>query len=274
MERFVDVPGGRILAAEEGSGPPIVLIHAAIVDLRSWDELAPMLAAAGYRVIRYDMRGFGRTVTEDVEFNPRSDLLAVIDAFGVGRAAMVGNSLGGSVALETAIESPDRVVAVVTLGSGPAGFEAGLTPVERDLFEEGDRLQSARPQDADALADLLVRVWVDGPGQPADRVPAAIRESVLEAARRQFLPGYVAGRRQRLSPPANDRLADLGCPTLAVVGALDLTELVAAAGRLEEAAVDARAVVWPDVAHMVAMEQPRRLASLVTEFLAPLGPWS
>jgi pimeloyl-ACP methyl ester carboxylesterase len=172
-----------------------------------------------------------------------------------------------------AIESPDRVVAVVPVGAGPGGFEGGSTPLERALFDEGDRVESADPRDPDAIADLLVRVWVDGPGQPANRVPSEIRETVRRLARPLYEPGHVAGRGIPMIPPANDRLSDLRCPVLAVAGALDLSLFAEALKRLETAAPNARTVMWPDVAHMIGMEQPERLAALVIDFLAPLRPW-
>ncbi len=105
-ERFVDVAGCRLFTVDEGDGPPIVLLHAGVADLRSWDALAPLLVAAGYRVVRYDARGFGRSPTEDVEFSHRADLLAVMDALGIGRTVLVGNSRGGVLAFDTAIETP------------------------------------------------------------------------------------------------------------------------------------------------------------------------
>ncbi len=274
MDSFVEVPGGRIFTVAEGDGRPLVLIHAAIVDLHAWDAMVPPLIAGGFRVIRYDMRGFGRTETDDVAYNPRTDLVAVLDAHGVKRAAVVGNSMGGQTALEAAIEYPDRFAAVVTLGSSPGGFEGGATPLERQLFGRAGALEAASPKDPDALADVMVQVWVDGPGQSPARLPAPMRETVRALARRQFLPGYVAGTRIGLEPAANGRLGELRCPVLAVAGELDISHEVKAAQRVAEAAPNARAVIWPDVAHLIGMEQPERLAALVTEFLAPLEPWS
>jgi pimeloyl-ACP methyl ester carboxylesterase len=163
---------------------------------------------------------------------------------------------------------------VVTLGSSPGGFEGGLTPEEMELFRQGGKLESATPKDPDAIADLLVRLWVDGPGQPPTRVPAAIREAVWEQARKEYLPGYVSGKAKGLEPLANDRLADLRCPTLAVAGALDISHEVKAARRVAEAAPNARAVIWQDVAHLIGMEQPERLTALISEFLEPLKPWA
>src|SRR4051812_21542993 len=126
--RSIDVPGGSLHVVDDGAGPPILLLHAGVADLRAWNDVVPPLAAAGYRVIRYDARGYGRSTTEDIPFSPRADLLAVLDASGVGRAALVGNSRGGGLAYDTAIESPDRVVAVVGVAGGIGGVGGGGGP--------------------------------------------------------------------------------------------------------------------------------------------------
>ena len=273
MERFIEVPGGRLFAVGEGAGPPIVLMHAAIVDQRAWDAMVPGLVAAGFRVVRYDYRAFGRSTTDDVDFSNRTDLLAVLDEFGIGRAVLVGNSRGGQIAIDTAIEFPDRVVAIVGVGAGLGGFEGELTPEEQAIFEQGERLESAAEPDVEAIVNLDVRVWVDGPGQALDRVDSAIREAVRAMDRPLYAPGRVRGRPIMLDPVANDRLSELRCPVLAVAGALDISDVVQAAHRLEAAAPNARATVWSDVAHMIGMEAPDRLNSLIVDFLAPLRPW-
>ncbi|MEO8437744.1 MAG: alpha/beta fold hydrolase, partial [Chloroflexota bacterium] len=104
----IDVPGGDLFVVDEGSGPPIALLHAGVADLRAWDDVVPPLVAAGYCVVRYDSRGFGESTAEDVDFSRRADLIAVLDALGIDRAALVGNSMGGSTAFDTAIEFPER----------------------------------------------------------------------------------------------------------------------------------------------------------------------
>lgn len=273
MERFIEVPGGRVFAVSEGVGPPIVLVHAAIADLRAWDAMVPGLVFAGFNVVRYDYRAFGRTTTDNVDFSNRADLLAVLDAFGIGRAALVGNSRGGQIALDTAIEFPERVVAVVGVGAGLGGFAGKLTPDELAIFARAEEVLSASEPDLDAIADQAVRLWVDGPGQPPGRVDPSIREAIRRMCRPLSERGRVRGRPIALDPPANDRLVELRCPVLAVAGALDISSMVQAAHRLEAAAPNARAVVWPDVAHMIGMEAPDRLNALILDFLAPLRPW-
>jgi 3-oxoadipate enol-lactonase len=272
VETFVDVPGGRLFVVADGEGPPIVLVHSAIVDLRSWDAMVPFLAGAGYRVIRYDTRGFGRSTTDDVEFSNRADLLAVLDARDIQRCALVGNSRGAMIALDTILEAPERFVGFVWVGGGIGGFEGGEpTADELELFEAYDVAEGKN--DVDAMADLDVRIWVDGVGQPPDRVPAEIREAVRDMDRPLVTPGRVMGRPIPLEPAANERLGEIRLPTLIVAGALDTSGTLAAARRLAEGTGRARNVTLRNVAHLVGMEAPERLAELVVQLLSGLPRW-
>jgi 3-oxoadipate enol-lactonase len=274
MVEMVDVPGGRLNMVDEGHGQPVVLLHAGIADLRSWDSLVPLLVEAGYRAIRYDGRGFGATETSDSEFSNRADLVAVLEACGVRQAALVGNSRGGHIAIDTAIEYPDRVVAVVGVGAGLGGFDGGATPDEQPFFEEMERLEAADPPDAAALAELAVRIWVDGPGQATTRVVEPIRADIRQMVEQSYAPGHLDGKPIVLEPPAAARLGDLRCPVLAVAGALDTSAIVATARYLEASSPNARALIMPGVAHMIGMEAPDELATLIVGFLRPLGHWS
>ncbi len=283
-ETFVPVPAGRLFVVDEGDpgAPAIQLLHAGIADLRSWDAVAPRLVEGGYRVIRHDTRGFGRSETDDVDFSERADTVAVLDACGVRQAALVGNSMGGANAFDTAIEYPERVVAVVGVGSGLRGFDVGSPPDEEAAFVELEAAEEAvdaapaaeRAGHLEHLLDLETRFWLDGRGQPVDRVPAAIRDALTDMNRLHQAAGRKHGRRIPLQPVAAERLADLRCPVLAVAGLLDATDVEATATYLEANAPNARAVRWPDVAHMIGMEAPERLADLIIDFLAPLPRWS
>lgn len=272
LDTTIDVPGARLRVIADGDGPPILLVHSAIVDMRSWDAMVRPLVDAGYRVIRYDTRGYGSSTAEDVEFSNRADVLAVLDAVGARQAAIVGNSRGAMIALDTLLESPDRFVAFVWVGGGIGGYDGGDTPAEAALFDEGDALEAAG--DGDGMADLDIRAWVDGVGQSPTRVPVALREAVREMDRPLVEPGRVFGKPMPLAPPANERLGEIAVPTLVVVGALDTSGTRASAARLADAVPGARLVTIPDVAHLIGMEVPGRLAELIVEHLAPLPRWS
>ena len=270
-ERYVDVPGARLAIHDFGEGPPIVLLHANIVDAWAWEPLTPFLLEAGYRVVAFDRRGFGGSTTEDVEFSHRADTVSVLDALGLEQAALVGNSVGGQVALDTAIEFAARVVALVTIGSIVPDWWPGMSAEEAAIENELEAIEQAG--DPDAMAEADVRAWVDGPGQPPDRVPEDIRELVREMDRAINEPGRVTGRSIPLRPPASEQLDRLTMPVLAIAGELDFSYAAASAEYLAANAPDARAEIMPGVAHMIGLEAPAELGALIIDLLAPLPRW-
>ena len=181
FEGFVPVAGGRLWAQAAGEGTGVVLAHAGIADARMWDPQWAALAAR-HRVVRYDLRGFGRADAEATTFSNRADLVAVMDAAGLDRAVLVGCSRAGSIVVDTALEFPDRVSGLVWVCGGLGGVAIDATPEEQAVFAREEALEAAK--DWAALADLEVEIWVDGLGQPAGRAPAAVRDLVRRMASR------------------------------------------------------------------------------------------
>jgi pimeloyl-ACP methyl ester carboxylesterase len=274
MERIrIERPGARLVAEDEGEGPPILLVHSAIVNRRSWDPVVPLLVEAGYRAIRYDMRGFGESTAEDVEFSAHEDLLAVLDHFGVKRAAIVGNSMGAIFSMEGVIAAPERFVAYIWVGGGIGGWDKEPSdPAEEALFKAESDAEEAG--DMDLAAELDTQIWVDGIGQPVGRVRAEVRDAIKAMDRQLLEPGRVFGKRVRPDPPAVEGLGSIALPTLVVIGDLDTIGTRAAAAKVAEDVPGARIVRLPDVAHIIGMEAPDQLATLIVEHLAPLPRWS
>jgi 3-oxoadipate enol-lactonase len=157
---FLQVDGGRIYYEVDGDGHPLLLIHGGLGSLRMWDGQVPAFAER-YQVIRYDTRGFGRTETEDVEFANREDAGAVLDHLGAASAHVVGQSRGGMIAIDLAIEHPERVDSLVSVAGGIGGYEAQPPAVgDPPPWEEMDRLWESK--DWRSMAELETRVWVDG----------------------------------------------------------------------------------------------------------------
>jgi len=269
---WIDVPGARLAAEDTGEGPVILLVHSAIVNRRSWDGVVPRLVEARYRVIRYDMRGFGESTAEDVEFAAHEDLLAVLDHFRVDRAAIAGNSMGAVFSIDALLAAPERFVAFAWIGGGVGGWDKEPSSPEEDaLFQAESDAEDAG--DPDLAAELDTQIWVDGIGQPATRVDPAVRAAIKAMDRELLEPGRVFGTRQRPDPPAVDRLGTISVPTLVVIGDLDTVGTRTAADMVAEGVPGARIVHLPDVAHIVGMEAPDRLAALIVEHLAPLPRW-
>jgi pimeloyl-ACP methyl ester carboxylesterase len=266
---FVEVEGGRIYYEVEGDGPPVLLIHGGLGTLRMWDEQVPRFAER-HRVIRYDTRGLGRTETDEVEFANRDDAIAVLDHLGVASAAVVGQSRGAMIALDLALDRPDRVDALVSVAGGIGGYQPALAEgTSEPPWDELERLWEKK--EWPALAELETQVWVDGWGQPPDRVDPEVRRRVLDWIVAGYEAGNAEGRPVPMAPPAVERLDELRVPTLVLVGTADEPGAVVA-GRKLGSAPNAQLVEFENVAHMIQLEQPDRFAEVVLEFLASARP--
>jgi len=266
---FVDFNHGRIYYEADGEGPALTLIHAGVANLRQWDEQVPAFAER-FRVIRYDTRTFGRTTSENVEISNRADLAAVLDHLGVTQTAVLGLSRGGSIAVDFTLDYPDRVTALIAVSAGLGGFQSPPTPDEQALWDEYDRRYEGG--DWDWIVDTETAFWVDGPRQPANRVPAAIRDRVHD----WIAQGYRDHAKeeptsQPLEPPAANRLAQIRVPTLVMVGDLDEGGTIEACRKLARDIPGARFELFEGVAHMVNLEQPERFTRLVLDFMTDAG---
>jgi pimeloyl-ACP methyl ester carboxylesterase len=265
-EGFVDVEGARLYYESQGEGRALVLIHAGVADHRMWDEQVRAFAGRR-RVVRYDLRGCGRSQTQDVTFSHRGDLRAIMQHLAVDRAALCGVSVGGQIAIDFTLDFPEMVDALIPVASGVSGYRHGerARPLEAEMSAQMDEAWEAH--DFEHLVDLEVRMWVDGPGQPPDRVDGRIRERVRQMERESLAANPIEGKPQPLDPPAVGRLGEIRAPTLVVVGDLDTSGVLAAADLLVRGIPGARRVVFPGTAHMLTMEKPDEFNRLLLEFL-------
>ena len=136
------------------------------------------------------------------------------------------------------------------------------------MFEEMEAAWEAK--EWERLVDMEVQVWVDGPGQPAGRAPAAVREKVRAMCLNNYRSQTVEPTPRPLDPPAYGRLGEITAPTLVLIGDLDEPACVRIADRLAQGIPGARKVLFPGVAHMIPMEAPEIFNRVVLEFLDPL----
>jgi pimeloyl-ACP methyl ester carboxylesterase len=117
---FAEVNGTRLYYESAGEGPAVVLVHGGLVDSRLWDaQVGPL--SKRLRVVRYDLRGFGRSADAHAPFSHLEDLRALLDFLKIERASLVGLSLGGIIAADFALEHPERVDRLVLVGPGLRG---------------------------------------------------------------------------------------------------------------------------------------------------------
>jgi 3-oxoadipate enol-lactonase len=253
-----------IYAEVAGGGPELVLVHEGICDSRMWDvQWEPW--SRSFRLLRMDLRGFGRTPFEPGAFAHARDVIEVIEQHGFGPTALLGVSLGGRVALEVALARPELVSALVLVAPGMPGhkWSEGLRAQwaeEEKAFEAGD---------LDGAVEASLRTWVDGPRRNPEDVDPVVRALVGEMQRRAYeLQSAVDEDEEELFvEDVAQRLGDVRAPTLVIVGEEDQPDMHAIAKRLAAEIPGARLETIADTAHVPSMERPREFDELVLPFL-------
>jgi len=257
----LEVPGGRLYYEVDGTGPAVLLLHAGVANLRMWDAQVEAWRDR-FTVIRYDQRGFGRTITDDVEFSNRDDIRRLLDSLGVERASLVGNSRGGSIAIDFTLEQPERVGALVVVGTGLGGYQGPDDGIDWDSMEG-----LYQQKDWEGLVEGEVRIWTDGIGQPTTRVDPEVRAKMTEWGLENYRAEQPAEKAQPLAPPAAGRLAEIKVPTLVVWGTLDSPSVIGASEKIAAEVVGAQKHLFEGVAHMVSLERPAEFNQMVGAFL-------
>jgi 3-oxoadipate enol-lactonase len=238
-----------------GAGPPLLLLHAADLDGRAYAPLAERLEDR-FTLVIPDQRGHGRTPLGSEPYAPAEDTLALLDELGIERAAVVGNSFGGRVALQLTTSAPDRVAALVLLASALPGHEPG--PELKLAWEEETALWEAG--DMDGVVAHNVRTWVREPA-----VADVVADMIRTAIERQ------SGGDEELERQLPVELGTIPVPVLAVTGGRDLPDFARNADRIAAEVPRAERAEVPDAGHLIALERPDATAALVADFLDRAG---
>lgn len=265
---FVNIDKAQLYYETAGRGVPLVMIHAGVADSRQWNNESTFFGRS-HQVIRYDLRGYGKSEPVDGEFNHIDDLVAVLDALGLKEpAVLMGCSMGGGLAMDFALTHPSRVRALIMVGSGPSGLELDVpTPAK---FAEAEKAFEAG--DLDLVCEIETQIWFDGTGRAPEQVNQAMRKLAYEMNRQALAheAKQLGKRLPNTQIPAFDRLSDLKIPVLIIVGAHDTPYILAAADYMVERIPSAQKVIIEDAAHLPNMDQPEEFQAIVTNFLESL----
>jgi len=267
----LSVPGAELYYESDGpaSAPALLLIHAGCANLRMWDAQVPTLSR-DHLVIRFDTRCFGESSTDNVEFRDRQDARDILDHLGVEHATLIGASRGGRIALDTALETPERVAGIVTIGSGPGGFpDLELTDEEDAAFDALDDAYEA--SDWTTLARLETELWSFGVGRDRSALDPAFVETAYALNRVNASHAHEQPVSIPLDPPAYDRVVDLDVPVLATVGEFDISTALAQQAYLVDSVPSAEGYIFSDTAHLPSVEHADEFTEVLTAWLARHG---
>lgn len=246
-----------------GSGRPLVLLHAGIADRRMWDPQRSALCDQ-YRVIRYDMRGFGNTRLSSGPFAHHRDLVALLDELKAEQATLVGASMGGAVALNAALARPERVEALVLVDAAIHGYNDWSEEFRAFGRAEDDALDRG---DLDAAVELNVRMWLDRPGRSPVSAEAVSLVRTMQRRAFELQLAEPRAEEETLEPMADERLHEVNVPTLVVTGEDDAPDFQKIAERLAHAIPHTRTGVIQGAAHLPSLEQPDAFNRMLVDFL-------
>jgi 3-oxoadipate enol-lactonase len=256
MQRQVCNLGDGYLAFEtRGEGIPLVFIHGFSFDMRTWDAQVDVLSRY-FQVVRYDLRGFGRSSMPTGPYSHVQDLRDLIAFLSLSAPVLIGLSLGANIALSCALDHSHAVQGLVLASSGLPGFTWSET----------------RPPDAAAAVaksqgvELARQFWLNHP------LFAAARRSPTAFARvRSMIEEYSGWHWCNVNPVAQaaviDRLSECVTPTLVMSGDLDVQGYRQIAAKLSHDIPGATLLAFPDAGHVINEEDPAGFSTAVLEFV-------
>lgn len=246
----------RYLEQGRASGEPLIFLHGYTDSHHSFDLSQPLLPR-GYRAFTLDQRGHGDSQRPECCYTQQdfaADVVAFMDALGIPRATLVGHSMGSFIAQQVALDFPDRVHALVLIGSAPTGGNEAVRGLDETVRTLEDPIDSAfvREFQAGTVSMPVPASYLDTLVSESLKVPARVWKAALA--------GLIA-------EDHTARLGSISAPTLVVGGEKDAIFSTAEQQALAAAIPGARLVLYPQAGHAPHAEEPQRFVKELTDFL-------
>jgi pimeloyl-ACP methyl ester carboxylesterase len=254
----ISTPTVDLNVEQRGTQSRAVFVHGMGDDLHTWDCLWQSFDDE-FSAVRYDLRGFGNShCREKVSFKHADDLLAVLDTLAIDRCDLIGVSMGGGIAINFALDHPDRVKNLVVISPQLVAWEWS-----------DEWLQLWRPIEQAARAgkmDEAKRLWWQHPLFATARDSAASHElyqSILRYSGEQWTSNH-----HELMLPDVERLHLLATRTLLLTGGRDLDDFRLMADLIEASATNLQRIDDPMRGHLLHLEDPERCARNIGAFFS------
>ena len=260
-ERVPGVPG--IAFDTAGVGPAVVFLHGIGGNRTNWHDQLPAFAGRGFCAISWDARGYGLSDDYDgpLDFADFShDLARLLDHLGVGRAHLVGLSMGGRILQDFYPRYPDRVATLVLCATFP-GFDEALTPEKRAEFVRLRKAPLVAGKEPKDIAPVVAKTLI-GP-----RATDAHFQRLVDSMTMLHKESYIKTVEASTLYDRSASLPDIAVPVLLVFGGADTLAVPAVGERMAAELPDARLIVMPDAGHLVNIELPAEFNESVLAFL-------
>jgi len=257
---FAEVNGTRLYYEVMGEGNNIVLIHAGKLDRRMWDDQFNQFAKH-YKVIRYDVRGYGKSEIPQKPYSDVEDLYSLLNFLNVRKTCLIGSSMGGKIAIDFTLVHPEMVSALIPVSSDLSGWNWNWSD---EIVQKYQKILETARDEGESKA---VEMWLKFPLSPVIEDPAIAAKvrKIVEENSHVFLLNPLI--RRELKPPAMQRLSEIHVPTLITRGEKDIQNFIDIADTLEKNIVGAKKVIMPGCGHCVNLEKPKEFNRIVLDFL-------
>jgi 3-oxoadipate enol-lactonase/4-carboxymuconolactone decarboxylase len=255
---FTTCDGVRLYWKLDGADdrPPLVLLNSIGTDMDLWDRAIPHLLPA-FRLLRIDTRGHGASDAPDGDYGLAllaADVAAIMTDAGIERAAVAGVSLGGMVAMQLALDHPQRVSALALI----------CTSAAMDSPAWNQRIETVRAQGTAAIADMAIGRFLSAPFVAQHpEIAAGMKRAVAAQSDAGYAGAGAAIRDMALA----DRIAAIAVPTLVVTGAADVSTPYAGHGEALVSAIRGATHIAVAGAHLPPVEDPATLAATLLRIL-------
>jgi 2-hydroxy-6-oxonona-2,4-dienedioate hydrolase len=265
---YAEIKDVRLYYEMDGEGSDLVFVHAGCADHRMWDEQFAAFARH-YRVLRYDMRGYGKSTEIKNSFSNRDDLYDLLEILGIRQAHFIACSMGSFAVTDFALDHPEKIKSLVLVSPALSGYQYEGSPPQPVL----EMIDARKTGNLEHAAELQAQIWADGPKRNLDRVNMKVHKLVYQMSLDSLILQADIIREtaflieEPLNPPAIERLEQINASTLVIVGDLDDDSEMAIAKVLTTRISNARNVVIRGTAHLPNMEKPEEFNQIVLEFL-------
>lgn len=257
---MLQLKDGALYYETMGEGVPVVFLHGGFGDRRMWnDQFAEF--AKYYSVVRYDQRGFGKSQKPTAAYSPVSDLEMLLDHLKIDKAHLVGNSMGGYLAIDFAIQKSSRVRSITVVAAGPSGLESPK--------EDTDRMMAVFKIAKDEGLNKATELWIQNPMVAVtSKLPKTgpLLKTMIEDNASIFEMRYWPF--EQSNPPAVKRLNEIKVPSLVIIGDKDTPAVQTAAEAAATGIAGAKKVTMKDGDHLPQMDNPEEFNRILKEFLS------
>jgi pimeloyl-ACP methyl ester carboxylesterase len=233
-----------------------------------WDAQVGAFVSAGYRVVRFDAQGFGRSPTSTQPQTRAKDLLDVLDHLGIQRAHLIGVSFSGAVVIDFALEYPSRLGALIPVAPGLSGYDPpDASTWQAQLQAEAEADEALERGDLDLATELNLQIWVAGPRRTLEDLDEQFVARAREMLRLALEREKERTRPAQIDPPAAGRLESITAPTLLVLGEEDVDVQREIVDYIAQRVPGAEVLTLPEAAHLLPMERPAEFNLAVLNFL-------